>query len=210
MQGAQPPRCQRVNWQAQLALCYLPNSRGTLLRATLQAARDPEISVPPLKVPLLYGLACSIHMLMPAAYWYAARWQGQADHFEQAVLHAVNSGGNNMARAALTGEQEQAGRVPVPADCAWVRWREAGRHRPKEAGPRLPPHRMQARWWVPWWGPAPSRSASWTVSPMARSCARWLSGWRRMHSPTRPERPACLPACTPCEKLRLTKSLQQA
>lgn len=34
-----------------------------------QAARDPEVQVPPLKVPLLYGLACSIHMLLPAAYY---------------------------------------------------------------------------------------------------------------------------------------------
>lgn len=31
-----------------------------------QAARDPEVQVPPLKVPLLYGLACSIHFLLPA------------------------------------------------------------------------------------------------------------------------------------------------
>jgi ADP-ribosylglycohydrolase len=54
-------------------------------------------------VALLYGLACSIHFLLPPAYWYAAHYQGRPDHFEAAVLAAVNSGGNNMARAALTG-----------------------------------------------------------------------------------------------------------
>jgi ADP-ribosylglycohydrolase len=69
----------------------------------LQAARDPDISIPPLKVPLVYGMACSIQFLLPAAYWYAAFYAGKPDHFEAAVLAAVNSGGNNMARAALTG-----------------------------------------------------------------------------------------------------------
>jgi hypothetical protein len=69
----------------------------------LQAAHDPEISIPPLKVPLLYGMACSIQFMLPAAYWYAAFYAGKPDHFEAAVLAAVNSGGNNMARASLTG-----------------------------------------------------------------------------------------------------------
>lgn len=40
----------------------------------MQAARDPAIQIPPEKVPLLYGLACSIHFLLPAAYYYAAKW----------------------------------------------------------------------------------------------------------------------------------------
>lgn len=72
----------------------------------MQAATEPDISIPPLKVPLVYGMACSIQFLLPAAYWYAAHFtqaQNPTEHFEQAVLHAVNSGGNNMARAALTG-----------------------------------------------------------------------------------------------------------
>lgn len=69
----------------------------------VQAARDPTISIPPTKVALLYGLACSIHFLLPAAYYYTAHFQGRPDHFEIAVLMAINSGGNNMARAALTG-----------------------------------------------------------------------------------------------------------
>jgi ADP-ribosylglycohydrolase len=48
-------------------------------------------------------MACSIQFLLPAAYWYTAHYAGRPDHFEAAVLAAVNSGGNNMARAALTG-----------------------------------------------------------------------------------------------------------
>lgn len=70
-----------------------------------QAARDPSLAIPPEKVALLYGLACSIHFLLPPAYWYAAHYHGHSDHFEAAVLAAINSGGNNMARAALTGGQ---------------------------------------------------------------------------------------------------------
>lgn len=37
---------------------------------------------------------------MPAAYYLATRYSGD---FEMAVLSAINGGGNNMARAALTG-----------------------------------------------------------------------------------------------------------
>lgn len=74
-----------------------------MLSHNLQAAQDPDVSIPPLKVPLVYGMACSIQFLLPAAYWYAAFFAGRPDHFEAAVLAAVNSGGNNMARAALTG-----------------------------------------------------------------------------------------------------------
>ena len=46
---------------------------------------------------LLYPLA--YHQL-PAAYYLAARFP---DDFEAAVLHAVNGGGQNQARAILTG-----------------------------------------------------------------------------------------------------------
>jgi len=38
-----------------------------------------------------------------ACEWMPCR-EGEEGHFEKAVLYAVNSGGNNMARAALTGE----------------------------------------------------------------------------------------------------------
>lgn len=56
----------------------------------------------------MWGMACSIHFLLPAAFYLATKFEGREDHFEQAVLHAINSGGNNMARAALTGECSMA------------------------------------------------------------------------------------------------------
>lgn len=68
-----------------------------------QAACDPGIMIPFTKVGLVYGLACSIHFLLPASYYLTTKFEGRDDHFEQAVLSAINSGGNNMARAALTG-----------------------------------------------------------------------------------------------------------
>jgi ADP-ribosylglycohydrolase len=55
---------------------------------------------PAWKVSLVYGMPCSIVCMLPAAYYLAARFQ---DNFEQAVLHAVNGGGQNMSRAMLTG-----------------------------------------------------------------------------------------------------------
>ncbi|WP_198341800.1 ADP-ribosylglycohydrolase family protein [Oceanisphaera avium] len=45
-------------------------------------------------------MACSIYQLVPASYYLAARF---SDDFESAVLHAINGGGHNMARAMLTG-----------------------------------------------------------------------------------------------------------
>ena len=48
----------------------------------------------------LFGLACTLGFLLPAAYYFASRYEND---FEMAVLSAINGGGNNMARAALTG-----------------------------------------------------------------------------------------------------------
>jgi hypothetical protein len=48
----------------------------------------------------IYGLACTLGFLLPAAYYLIHRYP---EDFEMAVLSAVNGGGNNMARAALTG-----------------------------------------------------------------------------------------------------------
>jgi hypothetical protein len=65
------------------------------------AARDPAVRVEPATaVCRLYGLACSLNFLLPAAYYLAARFPGS---FETAVLTAINGGGNNMARASLVG-----------------------------------------------------------------------------------------------------------
>jgi len=66
-----------------------------------RAAADPDIRIEPAwKVAEVYGLPCAIYHQLPAAYYLAARFK---DDFESAVLHAINGGGQNMARAMLTG-----------------------------------------------------------------------------------------------------------
>lgn len=66
-----------------------------------KAAFDKDIRIEPAsKVALLYGLPCAVYHQFPAAYYLAARFK---DNFESAVLHAINGGGQNMARAMLTG-----------------------------------------------------------------------------------------------------------
>jgi ADP-ribosylglycohydrolase len=65
------------------------------------AATDPDIRVEPAwKVSLVYGMPCAIYHQLPAAYYLAARFR---DDFEAAVLHAINGGGQNQARAILAG-----------------------------------------------------------------------------------------------------------
>ncbi len=65
------------------------------------AAGDPEIRIEPAwKVSLVYGMPCAIYHQLPAAYYLAARF---STDFEQAVLHALNGGGQNQARCILTG-----------------------------------------------------------------------------------------------------------
>ena len=66
-----------------------------------RVAVDPDIRIEPAwKVSLVYGLPCAIYHQFPAAYYLAARFK---DDFESAVLQAVNGGGQNQARAILTG-----------------------------------------------------------------------------------------------------------
>lgn len=66
-----------------------------------RAAADPGIRIEPAwKVSLVYGMPCAIYHMLPAAYYLAARF---GDDFESAVLHAINGGGQNQARAILTG-----------------------------------------------------------------------------------------------------------
>jgi len=65
------------------------------------AAADPDIRIEPTwKVSIVYGMPCAIYHQLPAAYYLAARFP---DDFESALLHAVNGGGQNQARAILTG-----------------------------------------------------------------------------------------------------------
>jgi len=80
-----------------------------------RAARDPEIRIEPAwKVSVVYGMPCAAYHVLPAAYYLAARFDGD---FESAVLHAVNGGGQNLARAMLTGALAGArcGLAGIPA-----------------------------------------------------------------------------------------------
>jgi len=79
-----------------------------------RAAADPDIRIEPAwKVSLVYGMPCAIYHILPACYYLAARFK---DDFESAVLHAVNGGGQNLARAMLTGALvgAQVGRKGIP------------------------------------------------------------------------------------------------
>ena len=78
------------------------------------AALDPDIRIEPAwKVSIVYGMTCAIYHQLPATYYLAARFP---DDFESAVLHAVNGGGENQARAILTGALAgaQAGLSGIP------------------------------------------------------------------------------------------------
>jgi len=78
------------------------------------AAVDPGIRIEPAwKVSLVYGMPCAIYHQLPAAYYLAARFHND---FESAILHAVNGGGQNQARAILTGALvgAQAGISGIP------------------------------------------------------------------------------------------------
>lgn len=66
-----------------------------------EAAGDAGIRIEPAwKVSIVYGMPCAIYHQLPAAYYLAARFP---EDFESAVLHAINGGGQNQARAMLTG-----------------------------------------------------------------------------------------------------------
>ena len=67
----------------------------------MRAIADPDIRIEPAwKASLVYGMPCAVYHQFPAAYYLAGRFQ---EDFESAVLHAVNGGGQNQARAILTG-----------------------------------------------------------------------------------------------------------
>ena len=93
-----------------------PSPDGLLLPGyCAEAARDPAIRIEPAwKAAILYGLPCAIYGPLPAAYYLAARFAGE---FETPALHALNGGGQNMARASLTGALvgAQVGLQAIPA-----------------------------------------------------------------------------------------------
>lgn len=63
-------------------------------------AAHEDLIQPAWKVSLVYGMPCAIYHITPAAYYLAAKF---ANDFEAGVLHAINGGGQNQARAMLTG-----------------------------------------------------------------------------------------------------------
>jgi len=66
-----------------------------------KAAKHPGITIEPPHVACqLFGLQCLFGFVLPGAYYMVSCFE---DNFEMAVLSAINGGGNNMARAALTG-----------------------------------------------------------------------------------------------------------
>jgi len=66
-----------------------------------RAVANPQIRADPVSaMPQVYGLSCAFYMLIPGAYYIAGYYPND---FEKAVLTAVNSGGQNLARASLTG-----------------------------------------------------------------------------------------------------------
>ena len=78
-------------------------SPDALLTPSYMAAAvvDPDIRIEPAwKVSTVYGMPCAIYHQLPAAYYLAARFH---DDLESALLNAVNGGGQNQARAILTG-----------------------------------------------------------------------------------------------------------
>jgi ADP-ribosylglycohydrolase len=80
-----------------------------------EAVADPGIRIEPAwKVSIVYGMPCAIYHQLPAAYYLAARFPND---FESAVLHAINGGGQNQARAILTGALAgaQTGYSGIPA-----------------------------------------------------------------------------------------------
>jgi len=65
------------------------------------AAVETDIRIEPTwKVSIVYVMPCAIYHHLPAVYYLAARFHYD---FESALLHAVNGGGQNQARAILTG-----------------------------------------------------------------------------------------------------------
>ena len=84
-----------------------PSGAGTfaspdalLTPSSIARAAHEDLIQPAWKVSLVYGMPCAVYHQFPACYYLAARY---SDDFENAVLHAINGGGQNMARAMLTG-----------------------------------------------------------------------------------------------------------
>ena len=70
-------------------------------RWSYEAVQDDAVQInPPWTACRLFGLACPLEFMLPAAYYFNSRFEND---FDMPVLSAINGGGNNMARASLTG-----------------------------------------------------------------------------------------------------------
>jgi len=78
--------------------CQRRTPYETPSNAAIAALED--LIQPAWKVSTVYGMSCAVNYLFPACYYLATRY---SNDFENAVLHAINGGGQNMARAMLTG-----------------------------------------------------------------------------------------------------------
>ena len=110
-QDAVPPGPERPRHAGQFASPDALIGMGYIAGAAL----DPDVRIEPAwKVSQVYGMPCAVYHQFPAAYYLAARFR---DDFEAAVLHAVNGGGQNLARAMLTGALvgAQVGLSGIPA-----------------------------------------------------------------------------------------------
>lgn len=93
----QPPQGQDQN----IALGHFASPDALLTVSSIAQAIELGVNIEPAwQIGLLYGLPCAVFHQLPAVYHLAARFQ---DDFEAAVLNAINGGGQNLARAMLTG-----------------------------------------------------------------------------------------------------------
>jgi ADP-ribosyl-[dinitrogen reductase] hydrolase len=68
--------------------------------ASARMGADSESNIDPVSACRVIGMNCTMSFQVPSAYFLLHRFP---DDFEQAVLTAVNAGGNTSVRAALTG-----------------------------------------------------------------------------------------------------------
>lgn len=81
---------------------------------TYAAVKDSEVGIEsPKDLCRLFGLSCPLGFMLPAAYYFVSHFEND---FYNAVMSALNGGGSNMARAALTGALSgaQAGLSNIP------------------------------------------------------------------------------------------------
>jgi ADP-ribosylglycohydrolase len=74
-----------------------------------EATRDPGTRIEPAwKVSLIHGMSCAINVVLPGAYYLAARFPRD---FESALLDAIN-GGRACLAGALVGAQAALSGIP--------------------------------------------------------------------------------------------------